>query len=85
MIFDYKNKIKCLFIVMSKYPKISDEDFQEKINNIYKNFKVKKSSQDLDDICHPKKYKLQLPQQFLAEFINFSAIPSALFIESYIN
>lgn len=55
---------------MSKYPQINNDDFYDKINNIYKNFKVRKGERTLDDICHPKGYKLQLPQQFLSEFIN---------------
>lgn len=55
---------------MSKYPQITDEYFYKKINNIYKNFKVKKEERTLDDICHPKGFRLQLPQKFLAEFIN---------------
>ncbi len=55
---------------MPIYPEITDEDFYERINEIYKKFKVRKDNRDLDDICHPKEFKLQLPQQFLAEFIN---------------
>ena len=55
---------------MPTYPDISDEDFYEKVNDIYKKFRVKKQNRTLDDICHPKEFKLQLPQQFLAEFIN---------------
>jgi len=52
------------------YPDINDEDFYDKINNKYKKFKMKKDNRSLESICHPKEYKLQLPQQFLAEFIN---------------
>lgn len=55
---------------MPNYPNISDEDFYEKINKIYKKFKVRKENRTLDDICHPKEFRLQLPQQFLSEFIN---------------
>jgi superfamily II DNA or RNA helicase len=55
---------------MPKYPEITEEDFYDKINKIYKKYKVKKEKRDLDDICNPKDFKLQLPQQFLAEFIN---------------
>jgi superfamily II DNA or RNA helicase len=59
---------------MSKYPNISDKKFYEKINKIYADFKVKKDNRKpediFSDICYPKKYKLQLPQQFLSEFIN---------------
>ena len=55
---------------VNKYPDVTDKDFYNKINEIYKKFKVRKDNRDLDDICHPKEYKLQLPQQFNAEFIN---------------
>ena len=55
---------------MSKYPKITDDEFYEKINNIYKSFRVRKEDRTLDEICHPKEFKLQLPQKFLAEFIH---------------
>lgn len=55
---------------MPKYPNITNDDFYEKINQIYKQYKVKRQNITLDDICHPKEFKLQLPQQFLSEFIN---------------
>ena len=54
---------------MPKYPDILSDDFYEKINKIYNNFKVKKDK-SFDEICHPKKFNLQLPQQFSSEFIN---------------
>jgi SNF2 family DNA or RNA helicase len=55
---------------MTNYPNINDDDFYEKIANIYKKFKVPKSNKTLEDICYPKEFKLQLPQLFLSEFIN---------------
>ena len=55
---------------MPKYPQITDVDFYDKINTIFNEYKVKKENKTLEQICYPKKYKLQLPQQFLAEFIN---------------
>lgn len=55
---------------MPKYPEITDDEFYNRISEIYKKFKVRKDNRDLDDICHPKEFKLQLPQQFLSEFIN---------------
>lgn len=54
----------------SKYPDLTDEDFYKKINALYKEFRVGKDKKTLDEICHPKDFKLQLPQKFLAEFIN---------------
>lgn len=55
---------------MPKYPSITDSDFYERINEIYKKFRVKKKEMTLNEICHPKEFKLQLPQKFLSEFIN---------------
>lgn len=56
--------------VHSKYPNITDEKFYKKINKIYNKYKFKTDNRSFDEICNPKKYKLQLPQQFLSEFIN---------------
>ena len=55
---------------MSKYPKISDEIFYKKINILFSKFKIKKNKQTLDEICYPNNFKLQLPQQFVSNFIN---------------
>lgn len=55
---------------MSKYPDIDDTDFYSKISDIYKKFKIPKKEKTLEDICFPKKFELQLPQQFLPEYIN---------------
>lgn len=55
---------------MTKYPNITDEQFYNKINDIYKQFRVKKDKKTFDEICNPKQFRLQLPQQFLADFIN---------------
>lgn len=53
-----------------KYPSINDDNFYDKIYDIYKQYRVKKEDKTLEDICYPKGFKLQLPQQFLSEFIN---------------
>ena len=55
---------------MPKYPNINDEDFYDKINKIYKKYKVRKEHKTLEKICYPKEFKPQLPQNFLSEFIN---------------
>jgi hypothetical protein len=55
---------------MNKYPNIEDKEFYEKITKIYSKYKVKKEKKTLETICYPKGFKLQLPQQFLSEFIN---------------
>lgn len=52
-----------------KYPKISDDNFYDKINNVYKKFKITKN-RSFDSICFPKQYELQLPQQFMSEYLN---------------
>ena len=55
---------------MSKYPKINDKDFYKKINILFSKFKIKNKRLTLNDICYPPKYKLQLPQQFVSNFMN---------------
>lgn len=55
---------------MSKYPKIDDVDFYGKINNEFSQYKISKTKKTLKQICFPDKYEFQLPQQFLAQFIN---------------
>jgi superfamily II DNA or RNA helicase len=53
-----------------KYPEISDEEFYEKINKIYKKYTIKKKPKTFEQICFPKHFNLQLPQQFVSNFIN---------------
>ena len=55
---------------MSKYPSITDVNFQSKIKEIFKEYKIKNKKQSLKDFCYPKKYTFQLPQLFVAEFLN---------------
>lgn len=55
---------------MVKYPKIDDIDFYNKINKIFKKFKIKNDKLTSDQICYPSKFKLQLPQKFVSEFMN---------------
>ena len=55
---------------MVKYPKIDDIDFYKKINKIFKKYKIKDDKLTSDDICYPSKFRLQLPQKFVSEFIN---------------
>jgi sRNA-binding regulator protein Hfq len=52
------------------YPKITDDDFQKRINDKYKRFEIKKSNKSYDQWCYPKKYTHQLPQEFMSNFIN---------------
>ena len=55
---------------MVKYPNINDKDFQKKIKKIFHEFKIKSKKQSLKDFCYPKKFTFQLPQLFVAEFLN---------------
>ena len=55
---------------MSKYPNITDTNFYSKINSIYKKYKVPSKKSSMASFCMPKKYSLQLPQQFLSEFMS---------------
>lgn len=55
---------------MAKYPKIEDKDFYKKISTIFNKFKIKDKKLNLDDICYPDKFKLQIPQQMVSNFIN---------------
>ena len=52
------------------YPTIKDEDFYKKINKIYKKYTIPQEKKTMRQICFPKKYELQLPQQFIADYIN---------------
>ena len=55
---------------MVKYPDISDKNFQEKIKEIFREYKLKNKKQSIKDFCYPKKFTFQLPQLFVAEYLN---------------
>lgn len=55
---------------MVKYPDISDKNFQSKIKEIFREYKVKNKKLSLKDFCYPKKFTFQLPQLFVAEYLN---------------
>jgi hypothetical protein len=55
---------------MSNYPDVEDDDFYEFINKKYAKYKIPKKQKTLKQFCFPKQYEYQLPQKFLAEFIN---------------
>jgi hypothetical protein len=55
---------------MGKYPSIKDDNFYDKINKTFSDYKIKKKNRTYEDFCFPKKYTLQLPQQFVSNFIN---------------
>jgi len=51
------------------YPNIEDDDFQKKIKKIYSKYEIK-TNPSFKDICFPQKFTYQLPQLFVADFIN---------------
>lgn len=55
---------------MPKYPNIDDDDFYKKITKLFNKYRIKDKKYKLKEICYPKRFKLQIPQQFVSEFIN---------------
>lgn len=55
---------------MSQYPSINDDEFYDKINRIYKQYKIPKNKMTAKEYCKPKEFTLQPPQKFLSNFIN---------------
>jgi hypothetical protein len=53
-----------------KYPNINDDNFYSDINKKFNKYKIPKKKKTFQEICMPKKYELQLPQQFSSQFIN---------------
>jgi hypothetical protein len=53
-----------------KYPQINDDEFYDKISNIYKEYEIPKKRKTLEDICFPKKFELQNSQKLLGQYIN---------------
>jgi hypothetical protein len=56
---------------MVKYPNINDVDFQIKIKKIFNEYKIRNTKKkSIQEYCYPKKFTFQLPQLFVAEFLN---------------
>jgi len=55
---------------MDTYPKANDDKFYDFIDSKYSKYEIPEKKKSLKEICFPKKYELQIPQKFLAEFIN---------------
>lgn len=55
---------------MSKYPDIDDDNFYDIINKKYSKYKIPAKKKTLKQICYPKKFTIQLSQQFVENFIN---------------
>lgn len=52
------------------YPDIDDPNFYKKINKKFKNYHLPKKKKSFKQICFPQEFQLQLPQKFLAQYIN---------------
>lgn len=55
---------------MVKYPELEDSDFYQEINKIYHKYEIPKEKKSLKSYCSRGKFKLQMPQKFVANFIN---------------
>lgn len=55
---------------MSNYADVDDDNFYSFIDKRFAIFKIPKTKKTLKQICFPEKYEFQIPQKFLAEFIN---------------
>lgn len=56
--------------MVGKYPSITDDNFYKQINSTFSKFTIDKKKKTFKEICFPKEYELQIPQQFLGEYIN---------------
>jgi hypothetical protein len=52
------------------FPKTTDPNFYQFINSHYKRYTIPSTHKTVKQICFPSRYELQLPQKFLANFIN---------------
>ncbi|MEM3061959.1 MAG: DEAD/DEAH box helicase family protein [Nitrososphaerota archaeon] len=55
---------------MSHYIHINDDNFYQFINKKFSQYKIPQKKVSLKQICYPTSYEFQIPQKFLAEFIN---------------
>jgi superfamily II DNA or RNA helicase len=55
---------------MSKYPKINDPNFNEKVTQVFKKYKIIKVPSTLKEVCYPEKYTIQPHQKLASAFIN---------------
>jgi superfamily II DNA or RNA helicase len=55
---------------MSDYPSIKDPKFYNKLTSKFIKYKIQDQKQNMKEICFPKKFNLQIPQKFLAQYIN---------------
>ena len=55
---------------MVHYPLFSNKDFYKKVSRIYKDYRICKTNKSEQELCYPKNYKLQKPQEFVAKYIS---------------
>lgn len=55
---------------MTTYLDVDNKNFYDFIDEKYSKYKIPKQKKTLRQICFPDKYEFQMPQKFLAEFIN---------------
>lgn len=53
-----------------KYPSINNKHFLDLITQEFQQFKIPKKQLTMEDICQPKKFKLQKSQEFVAEYLS---------------
>ena len=54
----------------NNYPEIDESEFYDDVNDLFKKYYIPKEKKSLKEFCSRKKFQLQLPQRFVAEFIN---------------
>jgi hypothetical protein len=52
------------------YPKPSDPEYCQFINDTFSQFKIPPEKKTFNEICFPVNYELQIPQKFLAAYMN---------------
>lgn len=55
---------------MVKYPIITSKHFYRNLTNTFKKYKIHKEYRTEQELCNPKKFKLQNPQKFVASYIS---------------
>jgi len=55
---------------MSKYPHITDPNYYKQITKLFNEYKIKPQELTFEQYCSRKHFKLQLPQEFLSQYIN---------------
>ncbi len=67
-------------IKTTKYYLPDNNNFYKFITDHYKDYTIDKKKKTFEQICYPKRYELQIPQQFLSEYINPNTPYEALLV-----